>query len=82
MSVMSQQQSLRKPSMAVAPQSCVQEFSKAASPLVEVSKNANAASVFTIPSLPSSQSRLRNEFEVLMYLGKGAFGDVLKVGKI
>lgn len=37
---------------------------------------------FTIPSLPSSQSRLRTEFEVLMYLGKGAFGDVLKVRNI
>lgn len=33
----------------------------------------------SIPSLPSSQSRLGTEFEVLAYLGKGAFGDVLKV---
>ncbi|KAL9892877.1 eukaryotic translation initiation factor 2 alpha kinase Gcn2 isoform 1-T1 [Glossina fuscipes fuscipes] len=41
-----------------------------------------AAAPLTIPSLPSSQSRLRTEFEVLMYLGKGAFGDVLKVRNI
>lgn len=38
-------------------------------------------SIFTIPLLPMSQSRLRTEFEVLMYLGKGAFGDVLKVSQ-
>ncbi|KAH8310513.1 hypothetical protein KR044_001731 [Drosophila immigrans] len=37
---------------------------------------------FQIPSLALSQSRLRTEFEVLMYLGKGAFGDVLKVRNI
>lgn len=35
-----------------------------------------------IPTLALSQSRLRTEFEVLMYLGKGAFGDVLKVRNI
>ncbi|EDW16491.1 eIF-2-alpha kinase GCN2 [Drosophila mojavensis] len=37
---------------------------------------------FQIPTLALSQSRLRTEFEVLMYLGKGAFGDVLKVRNI
>ncbi|XP_037943852.1 eIF-2-alpha kinase GCN2-like [Teleopsis dalmanni] len=35
-----------------------------------------------IMALPTSQSRLRTEFEVLTYLGKGAFGDVLKVRNI
>ncbi|XP_036323634.1 eIF-2-alpha kinase GCN2 [Rhagoletis pomonella] len=35
-----------------------------------------------IPLMPMSQSRLRNEFEVITYLGKGAFGDVLKVRNI
>ncbi|XP_043655255.1 eIF-2-alpha kinase GCN2 [Drosophila teissieri] len=37
---------------------------------------------YQIPTLALSQSRLRTEFEVLMYLGKGAFGDVLKVRNI
>ncbi|ALC47839.1 Gcn2 [Drosophila busckii] len=37
---------------------------------------------FQIPTLALSQSRLRTEFEVIMYLGKGAFGDVLKVRNI
>lgn len=41
-----------------------------------------AALPFQIPTLALSQSRLRTEFEVLMYLGKGAFGDVLKVRNI
>ncbi|XP_017089364.2 eIF-2-alpha kinase GCN2 isoform X1 [Drosophila bipectinata] len=34
---------------------------------------------YQIPTLALSQSRLRTEFEVIMYLGKGAYGDVLKV---
>lgn len=38
--------------------------------------NGNA---YTIPTLNMNQSRLRTEFEVQSYLGKGAFGDVLKV---
>ena len=79
MSIMSQYQSLRKPSLAVAPMSSVQDFSKKSVSLLEANKKTNASSGFTIPSLPSTQSRLRTEFEVLMYLGKGAFGDVLKV---
>ena len=36
----------------------------------------------TIPFIPSSeggQSRLTMEFEILVRLGKGAFGDVIKV---
>lgn len=37
---------------------------------------------YQIPTLALSQSRLRTEFEVLMYLGKGAYGDVLKVRNI
>ncbi|XP_030371378.1 eIF-2-alpha kinase GCN2 isoform X2 [Scaptodrosophila lebanonensis] len=41
-----------------------------------------AAVPFQMPTLTLSQSRLRTEFEVLMYLGKGAFGDVLKVRNI
>ena len=35
-----------------------------------------------IPFIPNSdggQSRLTNEFEILIRLGKGAFGDVIKV---
>ncbi|XP_039950475.1 eIF-2-alpha kinase GCN2 [Bactrocera tryoni] len=40
------------------------------------------ASLSVMPVMPVSQSRLRNEFEVLTYLGKGAFGDVLKVRNI
>uniref|UniRef100_W8B1Y4 non-specific serine/threonine protein kinase n=1 Tax=Ceratitis capitata TaxID=7213 RepID=W8B1Y4_CERCA len=37
-----------------------------------------ASSAFT-PIVPTGQSRLHTEFEILQYLGKGAFGDVLKV---
>ncbi|XP_055902335.1 eIF-2-alpha kinase GCN2 [Eupeodes corollae] len=37
---------------------------------------------FTIPTLITSHSRLKTEFEELKYLGKGAFGDVLKVRNI
>lgn len=32
-----------------------------------------------LPANPKGQSRIQNEFEVLKWLGKGAFGDVLKV---
>ena len=32
-----------------------------------------------IPSSDSGQSRLKNEFEILRWLGKGGFGDVIKV---
>jgi hypothetical protein len=32
-----------------------------------------------MPANPKGQSRIQNEFEVLKWLGKGAFGDVLKV---
>jgi hypothetical protein len=32
-----------------------------------------------LPPNPKGQSRIQNEFEVLKWLGKGAFGDVLKV---
>lgn len=39
-------------------------------------------SVFTIPAMAASHSRLKTEFEELKYLGKGAFGDVLKVRNI
>ncbi|KAH8293934.1 hypothetical protein KR054_006754 [Drosophila jambulina] len=45
-------------------------------------QRAATALPYQIPTLALSQSRLRTEFEVLMYLGKGAFGDVLKVRNI
>lgn len=32
-----------------------------------------------LSQLASGQSRLENEFEFLQHLGKGAFGDVIKV---
>jgi hypothetical protein len=32
-----------------------------------------------LPANPKGQSRIQNEFEILKWLGKGAFGDVLKV---
>jgi translation initiation factor 2-alpha kinase 4 len=32
-----------------------------------------------LPANPKGQSRIQNEFEVLKWLGKGAFGDVFKV---
>jgi translation initiation factor 2-alpha kinase 4 len=32
-----------------------------------------------LPASPKGQSRIQNEFEVLKWLGKGAFGAVLKV---
>ena len=32
-----------------------------------------------LPANPKGQSRIQNEFEVLKWLGRGAFGDVLKV---
>lgn len=32
-----------------------------------------------LPANPKGQSRIHNEFEILKWLGKGAFGDVLKV---
>lgn len=32
-----------------------------------------------LPANPKGQSRIQNEFEVLKWLGKGAFGYVLKV---
>jgi hypothetical protein len=32
-----------------------------------------------LPANSKGQSRIQNEFEVLKWLGKGAFGDVLKV---
>ncbi|XP_046402509.1 eIF-2-alpha kinase GCN2 [Ischnura elegans] len=31
------------------------------------------------PANPKGQSRIKNEFEIIKWLGKGAFGDVLKV---
>ncbi|XP_021938823.1 eIF-2-alpha kinase GCN2 isoform X2 [Zootermopsis nevadensis] len=34
---------------------------------------------FFLPANPKGQSRIQNEFESLKWLGKGAFGDVLKV---
>lgn len=64
-----------KPSLAVAPLNTKQKA-------LAVPSTPQCIAPFTIPSLPSSQSRLRTEFEVLMYLGKGAFGDVLKVRNI
>nr|AAQ22516.1 LD22885p [Drosophila melanogaster] len=45
-------------------------------------QRTGSAMPYQIPTLALSQSRLRTEFEVLMYLGKGAFGDVLKVRNI
>lgn len=36
-----------------------------------------------IPFIPASQhSRLKNEFEILKWLGKGGFGDVIKVTNV
>nr|CAD7397393.1 unnamed protein product [Timema cristinae] len=35
--------------------------------------------VLSLPQTVKGQSRIQNEFEVLKWLGKGAFGDVLKV---
>ena len=32
-----------------------------------------------IPASDTGQSRLQNEFEILKWLGKGGFGDVIKV---
>ena len=32
-----------------------------------------------IPAGDTGQSRLQNEFEILKWLGKGGFGDVIKV---
>lgn len=66
-----------KPSLAVAPLNLKQRNNVTAQPTTP-----QALAPFSIPSLPTSQSRLRTEFEVLMYLGKGAFGDVLKVRNI
>ncbi|XP_013102234.2 eIF-2-alpha kinase GCN2 [Stomoxys calcitrans] len=66
-----------KPSMAVAPLNLKQRQGAGQAPTTP-----QTIAPFSIPSLPSSQSRLRTEFEVLMYLGKGAFGDVLKVRNI
>ncbi|XP_066996679.1 eIF-2-alpha kinase GCN2 [Anabrus simplex] len=34
---------------------------------------------FFLPANPKGQSRIQSEFQVLKWLGKGAFGDVLKV---
>ncbi|XP_075148275.1 eukaryotic translation initiation factor 2 alpha kinase Gcn2 [Haematobia irritans] len=67
----------RKPSLAVAPLNLKKARTGDAQPTTP-----QTLAPFSIPSLPSSQSRLRTEFEVLMYLGKGAFGDVLKVRNI
>jgi hypothetical protein len=35
-----------------------------------------------LPANPKGQSRIQNEFEVLKWLGKGGFGDVLKVSVV
>ena len=37
--------------------------------------------IVNIPFIPASDSgsRLQNEFEVLKFIGKGGFGDVIKV---
>ncbi|KAJ8673725.1 hypothetical protein QAD02_004987, partial [Eretmocerus hayati] len=45
---------------------------------VEPEQEPDADIPFLLPSL-GGQSRIQNEFQVLKWLGKGAFGDVLKV---
>ncbi|XP_054730561.1 eIF-2-alpha kinase GCN2 [Anastrepha obliqua] len=40
------------------------------------------ATLAVMPIMPMSQSRLSNEFQLMSFLGKGAFGDVLKVRNI
>ncbi|XP_068157751.1 eIF-2-alpha kinase GCN2 [Drosophila tropicalis] len=67
----------------LAPNSMQQQrFTRTTTMPVQRPTGPTAALPYQIPTLALSQSRLRTEFEVLMYLGKGAFGDVLKVRNI
>lgn len=47
--------------------------------IVDLERNTSPDTLQKIQHLASGQSRLDNEFEFLHHLGKGAFGDVIKV---
>ena len=47
--------------------------------LADEDEDVPGTSIPFIPSSDSGQSRLKNEFEILRWLGKGGFGDVIKV---
>lgn len=47
---------------------------------ISTSQQSNTDLKFLTQNRAGGPSRIQNEFEVLKWLGRGAFGDVLKVG--